>query len=217
MKGFGSAVVYIGGERDMPDIPSTRYSLLVRLYRPSDALAWQEFMEIYEPLVYRLARRRGFQHADAADLCQQVFQATAGAIERWHARPDRGSFRAWLFRIARNTMLNALRHRARHPGGVGGSDIRRLLDQQPADDDESRLLAVESERHLFQWAAEEVKKEFREPTWQAFWQTSVEGRKPQEVAAELGLSTGAVYIARSRVMARLRRRIEEVEGTELDA
>ena len=198
----------------MSNMPSTRYSLLARLGQPSDEQAWQEFMEIYEPLVYRLARRRGFQHADAADLCQEVFRATAGAIERWHQRPDRGSFRAWLFHIARNVMINTLRHRQRHPDGVGGSDIKRLLDQQPADDQESRLLAVEYERCMFQWAAEEVKKEFRQATWQAFWQTGVEGRKPNDVARELDISVGAVYIARSRVMARLREKIEEVEGRE---
>lgn len=199
----------------MSNSPSTRYSLLARLGQPSDEQAWQEFIEIYEPLIYRLARRRGFQHADADDLCQEVFQATAKAIERWHARADRGSFRAWLFQIARNIMINALRHRQRHPGGVGGSDLQRLLDQQPASDDESRLLATEYERHLFQWAAEEVKKEFRPATWQAFWQTGVEGRKPAEVAQKLGISVGAVYIARSRAMARLREKIEEVEGKDL--
>ena len=200
----------------MPNTPSTRQSLLVRLCQPSDERAWQEFMEIYEPLIYRLARRRGFQDADAADLCQEVFQATAKAIQHWHQRPDRGSFRAWLFQIARNIMINTLRHRQRHPGGVGGSDIQRLLDQQPGNDDESRRLANEYERRLFQWAAGEVRTEFREPTWQAFWQTSVEARKPGQVAEELGLSVGAVYIARSRVMARLREKIEEVEGRESD-
>ena len=199
----------------MSNPPSTRYSLLVRLCEASDEQAWQEFMEIYEPLVYRLARRRGFQHADADDLCQEVFQATAKAIERWHQRPDRGSFRAWLFQIARNVMINTLRRRQRHPGGVGGSEIKRLLDQQPADDQESRLLAMEYERHLFQWAAEAVKQEFRPTTWQAFWRTGVEGRKANDVAGELQISVGAVYIARSRVMARLREKIEEIEGRDL--
>lgn len=196
----------------MTNPPTTRYTLLARLCQPSDELAWQELMDIYEPFVYRLARRRGFQHADAADLCQEVFQATAKAIEAWHRRTDRGSFRAWLFQIARNIMINALRHRQRHPGGVGGSDIKRLLDQQPADDEESRLLALEYERHLFQWAAEEVKKEFRTNTWHAFWQTAVEGRKAGDVADHQEMSIGAVYIARSRVMARLREKIQEVEG-----
>ena len=197
----------------MTKTPSTRQSLLVRLCQPSDERAWQEFMHIYEPLIYSLARRHGFQDADADDVCQEVFQATAKAIERWQARSDRGSFRGWLFRIARNIMINALRHRQRHPQGVGGSDFKRLLDMQPADDGESQLLIIEYERHLFQWAAAEVKDEFRQPTWRAFWLTSIEGRRPQEVAQQLGMSVGAVYIARSRVMARLRERVEEIEGS----
>ena len=196
----------------MPSPPTTRYTLLARLGQPSDEQAWQELIAIYEPFIYRLARRRGFQHADAADLGQEVFQATAKAIEGWQRRTDRGSFRAWLFQIARNIMINALRHRQRHPAGVGGSDLKRLLDQQPADDEESRLLALEYERHLFQWAAEEVKKEFRSNTWHAFWQTAVEGRRPSEVAHGQEMSVGAVYIARSRVMARLKQKIQEVEG-----
>lgn len=196
----------------MPHPPTTRYSLLARLCDPSDDAAWQELVEIYEPILYGLARRRGFQHADAADLCQEVFQATAKAIDGWRRRTDRGSFRAWLFHVARNIMINALRYRQRHPVGVGGSDIKDLLDQQPADDEESRLLAFEYERHLFLWAADDVKKEFRATTWQAFWQTAVEGRSVGEVAQDLKISLGAVYIARSRVMARLREKIQEVEG-----
>ncbi|HJT31564.1 MAG TPA: RNA polymerase sigma factor [Pirellulales bacterium] len=196
----------------MESTPTTRYSLLARLCQPSDEQAWREFMEIYEPLVYRLARRRGFQDADAADLCQEVFQAAAKAIERWHARPDRGAFRPWLFQIARNIMINSLRARQRQCNATGTSDARRLLEEQPAEDEESRLLDVQYERQLFHWAAEQVRSEFREATWRAFWLTGVDGRKPQQVAEELHLSVGAVYIARSRVMARLREKIEEVEG-----
>lgn len=193
----------------MNGTPTTRYSLLARLGGPSDERAWQEFIEIYEPLIYRLARRRGFQDADAADLCQEVFQAAAKAIERWQADDEHGPFRAWLFRVARNMMINALRYRQRHPAGTGGSEIKRLLEQQPADDLESRELIDQCERQHFHWAAEQIKTEFREPTWQAFWRTSVDGEKPAQVAQELSLSLGAVYIARSRVMARLRAKIEE--------
>lgn len=197
----------------MESSPTTRYSLLARLVQPSDEQAWREFMEIYEPLIYRQARRRGFQDADAADLCQEVFQATSKAIERWQARPDRGAFRPWLFQIARNVMINTLRARQRQFNATGASDARRLLEEQPADDEESRLLDLQYERQLFHWAAEQVRAEFREATWRAFWLTGVEGQKPQQAAEELQMSVGAVYIARSRVMARLREKIEAVEGS----
>ena len=68
---------------------------------------------------------------------------------------------------------------------------------------------------MFQWAAEEVRGEFTPSTWQAFWQTAIEDRPPGDVAAELGLSVGAIYVARSRVLSRLRQRIKQLsdDGT----
>ncbi|HVC94195.1 MAG TPA: RNA polymerase sigma factor [Pirellulales bacterium] len=197
----------------MDNPPSTRQSLLLRIRDGRDERAWAEFMEIYEPLVYRLARRRGFQDADAADISQEVFRSAAAAIDRWYDNAQRGSFRAWLFLIARNLMINAFRARRRRPVATGSSDVCRLLDAQPASDDEdSKLVDEQCERRLFHWAVEQVRAEFRDSTWQAFWRTSVDGRPAKQVAEELRISTGAVYIARSRVMARLKKKIEEVEG-----
>jgi RNA polymerase sigma factor (sigma-70 family) len=85
---------------------------LIRLRDPADERAWVEFVEVYGPLVRRLARRRGFQHADVEDLVQEVFRVVSGAIERGVYDPSRGSFRGWLFRIARNLAV----HRS-EPGG----------------------------------------------------------------------------------------------------
>ena len=77
----------------MVESPNTRPSLLVRIRDPLDERAWSEFLEIYTPLVYQLARRKGLQDADAADLVQEVFRAVAGSIDRWDPDPKRGSFR----------------------------------------------------------------------------------------------------------------------------
>ncbi|MEO6808102.1 MAG: sigma-70 family RNA polymerase sigma factor [Isosphaeraceae bacterium] len=196
----------------MDDRPITRPSLLIRLRDPGDERAWEEFIEIYTPLIHRLARQRGFQDADADDLTQEVFRAVAGAIDRWDPDPARGSFRAWLFRIAQNLMINFLASARRRPQTLGDSGVKDLLDARvkPTPDDSSQF-GLEYRRRLFQWAAEKVRGEFREPTWQAFWMTAVDGKKAKEAANALGLSEGAVFMARSRVLARVRRTIEQVE------
>ncbi len=197
----------------MDEIPKTRPSLLVRIRDPQDERAWTEFLEIYEPLVYRLARRSGFQHADAVELAQEVFLAVASAIEGWDPDPSRGKFRTWLFRIARNLMINWLTREQRRPHGTGDTRVKELLEEQPAPEgDQSRLFEQEYKRETFRWAAEQVRGQFRDTTWSAFWLTAVESHPIQEVADTLGMTVGAVYVARSRVMARLRKTIERLEG-----
>jgi RNA polymerase sigma-70 factor (ECF subfamily) len=196
----------------MDEAPSTHASLLVRLRDPRDERAWSEFVEIYTPLVYRLARRRGLQDADAIDLTQEVFRAVAAAIDRFDTDPARGAFRAWLSRIARNLTINALAARDRQVRGTGDTAVARLFDELPAAPEEtSAEFDLEYRRRLFDWAAERVRAEISETEWRAFYLAGVEGREPREVAAMLATSVGTVYSYKSRVMARLRRLIEQVD------
>ncbi|MGP0067128.1 MAG: RNA polymerase sigma factor [Isosphaeraceae bacterium] len=199
----------------MRDTPTTRPSLLVRLRDPMDERAWGEFVEIYGPLIEQLARRRGLQEADAADLVQEVFRAVAVAIERYDPDPAKGSFRGWLSTIARNLIVNLLKAQRRHPRGTGDTEIQQFLEAQPApDDQESALFDAEYHRRLLHWAAERVKDEFTAVVWLAFWKTGVEAQSADEAARALGLSVGTVYQYKSRVVARLRREIERVSDGE---
>lgn len=196
----------------MDDTPLTRPSLLVRLRNFQDQQSWEEFYAVYRPLIYRMARNQGFQDADAWELTQEVFVAVASAIERWDPDPRRGSFRGWLFRIARNLMINWLAYRRRHPSGSGDSDMLSLLTEQPDPcQEDSAIFDQQYRQQAFAWAAEEIRTQFRATTWQAFWLTAVENQSVTAVAKKLEMSAGAVYIARSRVMARLRKKIETLE------
>jgi len=195
----------------MSAAPETRQSLLIRLRDRADSEAWQEFTEIYQPLIFRLAAQRGLQHADAEDLVQQVLSAVAWAIDRWEADPARAKFRTWLSRIASNAIVNVLT-RGRADRGTGDSHYQEILAAQPATSGPaSDLLRVEHRREVFRWAARQIQHEFQTDTWDAFWLTAVEGREVAQVARELRRSEGAVYAARSRVMRRLRDKVSDWE------
>jgi RNA polymerase sigma-70 factor (ECF subfamily) len=195
----------------MSAVPETRQSLLVRLKDRADHEAWQEFTEIYQPLIFRLACQRGLQHADAEDLVQQVLAAVARAIDRWEADPQRARFRTWLSRIASNAIINSLT-RGRADRGTGDSQLQELLAEQHASNEPaSELLRIEHRREVFRWAARQIQIEFQRDTWDSFWLTAVEGREVAEVARELNRSEGAVYAARSRVMRRLREKVNDWE------
>lgn len=187
----------------MTESPETRQSLIVRLKDRHDQQAWGEFLEIYRPLVYRLAIGKGLQHADAEDVVQQVFSSVAGALERWQPDAQRARFRTWLTTIARNVIINALTRRTADRAS-GDTSERELLAQQASDESASQLLLLESHREIFQWAARRVREEFEPATWDAFWLTAVEGREVEEVAPLVGKKPGAIYAARSRVMRRLK-------------
>ncbi len=190
----------------------TRYSLLLRVRDPADGPAWGEFCKLYEPVVYRMARRFGLQDADARDLMQEVLAAVAGAIPSWQPDPCRGRFRTWLYTIVRNKTIAAMRRSRPGDRGTGDSAMLRSLQAKPVAADEAFELEVR--RAAFHNAAERVRHEVQRNTWEAFWQTSVRCRPIDEVARELRLSTGSVYAARSRVLARLRREIEEMLAEE---
>src|SRR5882724_5675545 len=115
--------------------PSTRASLLLRLRDPRDHEAWVEFVDLYEPVTYRLLRRHGLQDADAREIMQELFLTVSRSIDRWDPAKERGTFRGWLRRVTRNLVINWLRQRNRQPAAAaGGSDMLALLSAVPDAD-----------------------------------------------------------------------------------
>jgi len=184
--------------------------LLVRIKDRHDRQAWEQFVEIYAPLVYEMARRRGLQDSDAADLTQEVLRSISGAVGRLDYDPRKGSFRGWLFTVTRNALNTFFEAQKRVPRGSGDSGVQAWLEGQPARDDESAVWDQEYQRRLLAYAAGQVRATFEDATWQAFWQTSALGKPAREVAVSLGMTVGAVYIAKSRVLSRIKEQVREL-------
>ncbi|MEX2142230.1 MAG: sigma-70 family RNA polymerase sigma factor [Pirellulales bacterium] len=195
----------------MPDSPLTRPSLLLRIRDCQDAEAWSQFVEIYAPLVYGLARRSGLQDADAADVVQDVMRVLPRAAKRLDYDPQRDSFRGWLFTIARNKLRDFLasRRRAAHcANGVAAHE--HLLQNQPATSEDEDFWNREYEEQVFAYAASQVRQQVEPATWQAFWRVAVQGEPAKSVAEELGMSIAGVYVAKSRIIARLREKVVQL-------
>ena len=146
---------------------------------------------------------------------QEVLRSVSSAVPRLEYDPVRGTFRGWLFTVTRNKVFNFLESRSRRVQGSGDSRMQQRLEQHAdADGDQSGEWEADYQRALAAQAMERVKEEFQAATWEAFRQTAVEGRTPAQVAGRVGLSVGAVYVAKSRVIARLREEIQRLQGDE---
>jgi RNA polymerase sigma-70 factor (ECF subfamily) len=187
---------------------STSRSLLAAARR-DDSSAWERIVQLYAPLVASWCRRWGVAEQDMGDLLQDVFAAVAGHFHRFRKQESGDTFRGWLLAIVRNKVRDHFRRRAREPAATGGTEAALHMQQIPdlmldggedfADDplyDELLLKALES-----------IRGEFHERTWQAFWRVVVEGRTAADAGAELDMKPGAVRVAKSRVLRRLRREL----------
>ena len=191
----------------------TRSSLLLALRDPNDHRAWIDFVDLYTPLVFEQCVRRGLQDADAEDVTQEVMRAVAGAMQKFTYDPARGRFRSWLQTVTRSKLADFFAHRDRRFVPAGDSTFHALPDS-PGGGGTDAVWEESFRRRLFEVAAARVQEEFQDRTWKAFWRTSVDNVKATVVAVELGMTVGAIYIARSRVLARLRAEIERLsEGT----
>jgi RNA polymerase sigma-70 factor (ECF subfamily) len=197
--------------RDIPGSDSgsqassaTSRSLLARV-QADDAQAWERLVNLYAPLVFHWCRARGLQEQDSADVLQEVFRAVVTHVAGFRKEQAGDTFRGWLRRITQNKLHDHFRRRGRDIGGVGGSSAQERLAQVPQRQTNEELVPdEEGERLLFGRAFELIRAEFEEHTWAAFWRTAVEGQTTKDVAADLGMSAGAVRVAKCRVLRRLR-------------
>ncbi len=189
----------------MPAWPTTRVTLLDRIRDTADHVAWSEFVALYGPLVYAFARKRLARDEDAADVMQEVL---CRVVKRSYDR-DKGHFHKWLLTLTLNEIRDVTARRRRPAQAVGGTDLQRRLEEHP--DEAAVDWEQDHQQRLFERAAECVEANTDPTLWQAFWQTSVEGKNGKEVAQALGMTVSNVYSAKSRILKQIREMVQEFE------
>jgi RNA polymerase sigma-70 factor (ECF subfamily) len=195
-------------------VTGTSSSLLDRV-KAREAEAWDRLVALYAPLVYHWCRRWDLREEDLADVFQEVFKTLLANIATFRKERPGDTFRGWLCRITRNKALDHFRRLRKGEAGAGGTQAWTRLSELPAPEageaaDPEEAAAM---RRLFLRALDLIRPEFEERTWQAFWRTAVEGRAPRAVALELSMTSGAVRVAKSRVLQRLREELGDLAGS----
>lgn len=182
-------------------MPSTKTptSLLERLCQQFEPEAWDRFVSLYTPVLYQWARRVSPQEHDAADLVQDVFLKLVRVLPGFAYDAQKG-FRRWLRTVTLNTWRDRRKRRADRPLPTD----ENALSQLAVPDGLDAFWEADFRQQLVRRALDLMKADFREKTWKAFWQQVALGRPAPEVASELGLTTGATYAAKLRVLDRLR-------------
>ena len=176
---------------------TTSLSLLERLRRPGEDPAWERFVFLYTPFIFSLARRTGMDRDDASDLVQDVFVLLSQKMSMFEYDPSK-SFRAWLRTVVtRRICENARRKRVTLVTGLESLEAEESEIANAFDDEEYRGFITAR-------AMEIMQRDFAPTTWKACWEMIVDGKSGAEVARELGISEGAVYVAKCRVLRRLR-------------
>ncbi|MBY0522583.1 MAG: sigma-70 family RNA polymerase sigma factor [Gemmataceae bacterium] len=200
------------GNAEQPTMAhATSLSLLVRA-QGRDAKAWERLVDLYAPLVHHWCRRCGLSADDTADVFQEVFRSVAEHLGGFRKVRPGDTFRGWLRTITRNKVHDHFRRREGHAPAVGGTDAQlRLLAVPDAaildDDDPSETDLVTRQLHR---ALADIRGEFEERTWRAFWGVQVDNRGSDEVATELSMTPAAVRKAKYRVLRRLREELGDL-------
>ena len=183
-------------------------SLVLRL-KQNDAIAWQELVEIYAPLIFHWCRRFGLGSTDSADIMQEVFASVAKSIPQYRQHPT-STLRGWLWTITRNKVRDLARKNDRHFQAVGGTEAHVRLNEMVdplADLSQDSITSEVETKQFLKRALALIQTDFQPQTWQAFWRSTIEGQDTSSIAQALGMSTNSVRQAKSRVLRRLREQL----------
>ncbi|HAY78612.1 MAG TPA: RNA polymerase subunit sigma-24 [Planctomycetaceae bacterium] len=183
----------------------TSASLLNLLQNASDEVAWTTLVDMYSPLIRGWLKRHGAAPGDVDDVVQEVLTIVVRRFPEFQRHPRTGAFRSWLRTITANCLRDYWRRSNRRPVAVGGSDFAEVVNQlaDPASGI-SQIWDREHDEHVTRYLLAKIRPDFSEQTWKAFQRFALDGLSADAVAEELGMSANAVFIAKSRVMSKLR-------------
>ncbi len=187
----------------------TRQSLLIRA-KTGETIAWKDLTDLYRPLILGWLNRQGVPVRDLEDLSQEVLLSVVKHLPDFQHSGNRGAFRSWLRTIVCSRTADYWRTIDAGAEASGGSGAIAALQQLADPDSElNRQWDEEHDRYVLHCLLDLVEQEFEPLTLKAFRRLALEGKSGAETARELGLSVAAVYVAKSRVLARIR---QEAEG-----
>ena len=183
----------------------TPISLLERLRRHPDEQHWERFVVLFTPLLSRWGNRLGIPASDTEDLLQEVFTILFRKLPEFRYDPTK-SFRAWLWTVFHHQTLAWRKRQTRNlPLSV------HQLESLASPDSVAEASEAEYRRVLIDRVLQIVQTDFPPQTWQIFWQVTVEGKPGVEVARHFGVTPNVVYLARGRVLARLREELTDLD------
>jgi RNA polymerase sigma-70 factor (ECF subfamily) len=186
----------------------TSHSLLERLGQQPDDASWRRLVDLYTPLLRHTLLHYDVPAADVDDLVQEVFSVVIRELPQFRHNHQCGAFRRWLRNIAVHRLRGYWRVRQTTAHATGDSDaLRRLNELEDPASGPSRQWDREHDEYIARRLLELLEPEFTPTTWQAFRRQVMDGGKPAAVARELGISTNAVLLAKSRVLRRMRQEI----------
>ncbi|MCB1095030.1 MAG: sigma-70 family RNA polymerase sigma factor [Verrucomicrobiales bacterium] len=194
----------------MDDTTPTRATLILRVQDTEDQDSWAEFSEVYMPLIFGFCIKRGLKRADAADVAQEVMRSLSLALGKAQYDPQRGKFRAWLFTAVRNAISTHYRKQERVPLSVAETTLLEYVSATPSHEDEETW-EHDYQSQVLAWAMEKIRPEFADRIWRAFEATVIEELSAKEISKEINMSPNAVWVARHRVMKRLKEKVHSID------
>lgn len=194
-----------------PD-PGSSSSLVLAIQRGAPE-GWSRLVDLFAPVVARWCRNANVREQDVDDVLQEVFRAVARKVVDFRRDPKQGSFHGWLYTITQNKIADHYRRLQRQPPAPGGSDFQDRLLEEPAEGESSISSLPKSDSDaLVRRCLDLIEPEFKPATWKAFWQATIDDRDTADIARELAMTSNAVRLAKSRVLARLRQVLEELSA-----